>query len=140
MPLGDRLREERVRLDMTQQAFADACGINKRGQVRYEGDEQVPGGGYLAAAAELGIDVNYVLTGRRVGEMDPLEAQVIAGFRKASDDVKRVVLLALGAPSSPAGGAQTVFQKANINQQVSGNLTVQGGQTLNVGGRRGKRD
>jgi transcriptional regulator with XRE-family HTH domain len=139
MPLGDRLREERNRLDMTQEAFADACGINKRGQVRYEGDVQVPGGGYLAAAAELGIDVNYVLTGRRLNELEPVEARVLSAFRAASDEVQRIVLAALGAADRvPSTSARTVFQKAEIGQQISGDLHQKGDTTFNVGGRKKK--
>lgn len=138
MPLGDRLREERVRLDMTQQAFADACGINKRGQVRYEGDEQVSGGGYLAAAAELGIDVNYVLTGRRQGELDMEEARLLAAYRIASDEAKRIVLAALGAGDRAVAAApRTDLKGANIGQQVTGDVTMHGTQ-FHVGG-KGKK-
>lgn len=67
MTLGARLREERERLipPMSQAAFAAACGQTRRSQILYEKDQAIPGGAYLIAADALGVDVLYVLTGKR---------------------------------------------------------------------------
>ena len=63
MSLGKRLRSERERLELTQDALARQCGKSKRQQIKYEQDEQAPGADYLAKAHKVGVDVLYVLTG-----------------------------------------------------------------------------
>ena len=68
--IGERLREERTRLDMTQPAFGAVAGITKKTQGLYESDARAPDATYLGAIAEAGADVLYVLTGRR--EMKPM--------------------------------------------------------------------
>lgn len=68
MSLGKRLRAERQRLDLTQDALARQCGKTKRQQVKYEQDEQAPGAEYLANAHRLGVDVLYVLAGDSMKE------------------------------------------------------------------------
>lgn len=139
MRFGERLKEERKRLDLTQQALAEACGVSKRQQLYYEAD-QWPGGAYLAAAAAVGIDVNYVLTGKRTGQMDPQDALLLAAFRNASPEIRRVVMAALGAADkAPAAGASTVFQHANIGEQYSGNVEKRGNTVINVGSRARKK-
>jgi transcriptional regulator with XRE-family HTH domain len=65
MSLGGRLKEERERLGMTQAAFRDACGASKTAQFYFETDRQVPGGAYLLAASDAGVDIGYVLVGVR---------------------------------------------------------------------------
>jgi transcriptional regulator with XRE-family HTH domain len=64
--IGNRLKEERARLGITQEKMALAGGVQKRAQARYESGERCPDGHYLASVAELGADVNYILTGVRI--------------------------------------------------------------------------
>jgi transcriptional regulator with XRE-family HTH domain len=64
--IGNRLKEERARLGITQEKMALAGGVQKRAQARYESGERCPDGHYLARIAELGADVNYILTGVRI--------------------------------------------------------------------------
>jgi transcriptional regulator with XRE-family HTH domain len=63
--IGERLREERERLGLSQPAFAEVGGVQKRAQINYEKDERHPDAAYLAAVAAAGVDVLYVLTGQR---------------------------------------------------------------------------
>lgn len=65
---GARLREERERLGLTQDAFATACGVRRRAQANYESGERAPGARYLEAAGKIGVDVGYVLDGERTTE------------------------------------------------------------------------
>lgn len=60
-----RLRDERERLGLSQTAFAEVGGVQKRAQINYEKDERHPDAGYLAAVAAVGVDVLYILTGQR---------------------------------------------------------------------------
>lgn len=63
---GERLKEERTRLDMNQADFAEIAGVTKKTQILYEKNERTPDGNYFAAIATKGADVMYILTGDRV--------------------------------------------------------------------------
>lgn len=63
MAIGDRLREERERLRLSQADFAEKAGVHRNTQVRYESDKREPDSSYLEAIRALGIDVDYVLFG-----------------------------------------------------------------------------
>ena len=77
MGISERLREERERLGKTQPQFGAHAGDKKQAQLRYEKGERSPDAAYLSAAASNGVDVLYVLTGRR--EMQPMaQAQATA--------------------------------------------------------------
>lgn len=63
--IGERLREERVRLGYNQADFAAIAGVAKTSQFNYEKGERSPDAEYLAAVAKKGVDVLYVVTGLR---------------------------------------------------------------------------
>ncbi|WP_237656301.1 helix-turn-helix domain-containing protein [Xanthomonas translucens] len=132
------MKDERKRIGLTQTELAERCGLTKRSQVNIEKDEHVPGGTYLAAASEMGIDVLYVLTGQRQG-MSTEEVQLVSAYRLAPPEVRLAVAAALGATAKAAGRAKLVMHQSDIGQVLSGcevsqpNLT-----TINVGGRRKK--
>lgn len=64
--LGERLKSERLRLGLTQTAFGEALGVAKNVQSRYERGDRSPDPLYLAAVIRVGVDVLYVLTGKRL--------------------------------------------------------------------------
>lgn len=63
--IGERLREERERLGMSQAAFGQLAGVKKNAQFNYEAGHRSPDSEYLSAVARHGADVLYILTGRR---------------------------------------------------------------------------
>lgn len=63
MAIGDRLREERERLRLTQADFAEKAGIHRNTQARYEASRREPDSGYIETLRALGVDVDYVLFG-----------------------------------------------------------------------------
>ncbi|WP_445368836.1 helix-turn-helix domain-containing protein [Methylomonas sp. BW4-1] len=65
MSAGSRLKEERERLKLTQKSMAEAAGTTTRTQISYEGNATPPKSAYLAKVAVFGIDVGYVITGKR---------------------------------------------------------------------------
>ena len=67
---GARLREERERLGMTQDAFGEACGVRRRAQAHYEAGERYPDAQYLEAAAKLGVDLGVLFGGRRANGVE----------------------------------------------------------------------
>ncbi|MCA9233084.1 MAG: helix-turn-helix transcriptional regulator [Planctomycetales bacterium] len=60
---ADRLREERLRLKLTQAEVAAAAGISPPTQVGYEKGSRSPDVHFLVAIEHLGLDSVYVLTG-----------------------------------------------------------------------------
>ncbi len=60
---GSRLREERLKLGITQEKFAELGGVKKLTQITYEQGKRYPDVRYLMAVGESGVDVCYLLTG-----------------------------------------------------------------------------
>ncbi|WP_405119473.1 helix-turn-helix domain-containing protein [Pseudomonas leptonychotis] len=60
-----RLKEERERLGFTQPDFAAAAGAAKRTLIEWEKGSTSPNAVQIAALSSVGVDVLYVLTGRR---------------------------------------------------------------------------
>jgi len=65
MSVGKRLREERERLEMSQETMANIAGISRVSQSNYERDERSPDNKYWQALYEIGVDILYVITGER---------------------------------------------------------------------------
>lgn len=64
-----RIAEERDRLGFTQEQIATACGVSRVMWGKYERGLAAMGGEYLFSFAAQGADINYILTGVRIGEI-----------------------------------------------------------------------
>ena len=60
--IGHRLKTERKRLGLTQEAFGKIGGVEPNAQGKYESGQRYPQTGYLAAVAAIGVDVVLVIT------------------------------------------------------------------------------
>jgi len=104
--VGERLREERTRLGLKQEAFAQLGGITRNTQGSYEKGERNPDSVYLTAVLKVGVDVLYVLTGRRtqraIEGLNEAEETLLDRFRTLSDydqkAVHRIISAMAGAP------------------------------------------
>lgn len=65
MTIGTRLKEERKRLGISQEAFAGIAGASRRSQVKWEGDITSPNADALADFSTEGADILYIVTGCR---------------------------------------------------------------------------
>ena len=66
--IGDRLREERKRLSLSQVDAGKMCGVQSQAFLKWEhGDRSMPVDS-LAILGENGFDVLYIVTGRREPE------------------------------------------------------------------------
>ncbi|MFJ7788929.1 helix-turn-helix domain-containing protein [Pseudomonas sp. NPDC096925] len=95
MNIGERLREERVRLGYNQADFAAIAGVAKTSQFNYEKGERSPDAAYLAAVAEKGVDVLYVVTGARSPQSTDSITAEEAGFvrlLRTMDESDRAIL------------------------------------------------
>jgi len=74
MSFGQRLAEERKRIELNQTDFARIGGVTKTSQVNYEASERSPNVDYWQAIAAIGADVNYILTGKRSAQDRKIKA------------------------------------------------------------------
>lgn len=68
MSIGTRLREERERLGRSQTDFGASVGVKKQTQISWEKGTSSPPVAALEVWMREGVDVVYVLTGRRSGD------------------------------------------------------------------------
>ena len=142
---GERLRQERSRLSLTQEAFAAIGGVKKLAQINYEQGKTFPDAGYLIALSSVGVDIAYVMLGTpTVDALAPDETELLAGYRLLDVRSKARVLgvmeglvnpAASGAPgaaaSQPSTSGPTIVFHGKVGQQLTGDVT--GRQTFNVG-------
>jgi transcriptional regulator with XRE-family HTH domain len=109
MSFGTRLAEERKRLGLRQAEFAALVGTNVPKQSLYENDKRELRADYLARLAEAGVDVVYVLMGRRsegesLGQAssDLLTAYLMlpANLQRALDELARALRERFSRPPS----------------------------------------
>lgn len=70
LSLGKRAEEERLRIGRTQEDLAEFCGVTRRTISRIENEKTPPSGDILTKFSQLGIDVQFVLTGVRSKNLD----------------------------------------------------------------------
>ncbi|SDQ70686.1 Helix-turn-helix [Burkholderia orbicola] len=114
--IGSRLRDERLRIGLSQDEFAAVGGVARRSQSAYESDERAPDAAYLLAVREIGVDIGYVLTGERPaagegapapGARDADEAEVLAMYRQLNDTGKASLHAFLASCISTGAMVQT---------------------------------
>ncbi len=104
-----RIKEERERLGLTQAEAGDRCGVSREIWGKYERGKAAPGGEVLFAFAQIGGDIQYILTGQRVsGTLPPREAALLDNYRHSDDQGKRTIESVAGLAAQPpalkAGG------------------------------------
>ncbi|UML92126.1 helix-turn-helix domain-containing protein [Shewanella xiamenensis] len=90
--IGTRLRDERIRLGLSQTEFGTYGGVRKNTQSKYESNERAPDALYLANVAKHGVDVQYVITGVKKAEADDDVSQLLAGWTSLADSQKKLIL------------------------------------------------
>lgn len=87
--IGPRLRQERKRLGLTQEAMAGVGGIRKLAQLNYEQGRHYPCLDYLLAVAAVGVDLWFVLHGVPSSEnLTENEMTVLRAYRQLNADGK----------------------------------------------------
>ncbi len=84
--LAERLKEERKRLDMSQKEIAQKVSVNRETWSRYETAKMLPSTVVLLNAMELGLDVAYVITGKKT-EVSYTKKEIKSLALKASEEV-----------------------------------------------------
>jgi transcriptional regulator with XRE-family HTH domain len=92
--IGIRLREERRRLNVLLKDLAQIGAVRPNAQSAYENGLRFPRADYLAAIATVGIDILYVISGKRTSfsseHLNKDEIEVIGSFREMHTDDQQV--------------------------------------------------
>ncbi|MCA8181005.1 helix-turn-helix domain-containing protein [Burkholderia vietnamiensis] len=104
--VGKRLREERLRIGLSQDEFAAIGQLGRKTLAFYESDERAPDTSFLLALRSIGVDIVYVLTGERSGagrqsdersETDADEAELVAIYRQLNETGKATLQSFIGS-------------------------------------------
>lgn len=74
--LADRIKIERTKLALSARELAEIMGRSEASQSQIESGKRSPTVAYLIKLLSLGMDVNYIITGKRVSEGDNLNKKV----------------------------------------------------------------
>ena len=76
---GQRLKEERRRLKLSQEALAEIGGVKRLAQLQYESETSTPTVRYLSAIGAAGVDLAYLLLGMKLqsGAISPEKQEQI---------------------------------------------------------------
>jgi transcriptional regulator with XRE-family HTH domain len=78
--IGERLREERTRLRLSQSTMGSIGGVETNAQGNYESGTRSPKASYLERIAAAGVDISYVVTGfRMLNSAVSRQAELYAG-------------------------------------------------------------
>ena len=134
MEFFERLREERKRLKLNQSQLAALAGTTKNSQLNYEKGNVCPSATYLAAIAAAGVDVQYVLTGRRSAEpvLTPEEKNLLDAWQNAPQAVRAAALAELQAGAKKEKPTRTIRmgnvkndgKMAIVNGDINGNVNL----------------
>lgn len=145
--ISERLREERERLGMSQQALAEKLESTKRSVINWEGGAALPGAEVLSRYAVAGADVLYVITGERTSAQpaaDAAEQVLLDSYRRCKPDAKAnliqmAALLSAGvapgpapkaAPRTRAGSGVQMSASAQPSIAVRGSRNVVAGRDV----------
>ncbi|MBF0185997.1 MAG: hypothetical protein HQM06_16630 [Magnetococcales bacterium] len=115
----DRLKEERGRLGLSQAAFGMLGGVSRAAQESYESGRRDVGSDYLAGLAEAGVDVLYILTGKRSTENNPdTVAAEMAGVMFIIESVlKQENAVSKFSPKDKAEMLYTVYKNSSPEER-----------------------
>ena len=101
-----RLRRHRQKLNMSQQALAEACGISWVQQREYESGFLKPHSTYLYALASAGFDLGYLTGGEPTKRLPRGMARgtftVLENFRHSDPETKAQIFLTLMIAAAPS--------------------------------------
>ena len=135
--LGERLKNEREKLGLSQEQLGAIGGVKKLAQFRYESGETFPNAQYLTEVSKVGIDVNYVLFGTRANNaLTDEEQQLLAAFR-AAPPVMRQFMLQGANVTAPTMKVRGKGNKQHNSDSV-GIMEIVGDNNIQVAGKSKK--
>lgn len=103
MKFGEKLREQRTRLNLTQQEVADLLGVALRTYTNYENAEKKPRKSeiYIKLSEVLKLDVNYLLTDDEEFALKAYEQYGARGAKQANELINQMGALFAGGELTP---------------------------------------
>jgi len=137
MSIGQRLKEERERIGLSQEQLGIVGGVKKLAQFRYENGDTYPNAQYLTEVVKIGIDVNYVLFGvRSNAELTSEEQQLLETFRAAPPAVRQFML---GGIASSTGMKIEGNHNQQHNHTAADKMEIKGDNNVQIAGRARKK-
>lgn len=93
--IGDRLREERKKLDLSQREFSKLAGVTAQAQFKYEHNKILSRANYFVNINSIGIDVNYVLFGVKGELVRNEEERKLLHLFRTSKDLQKFILFGI---------------------------------------------
>lgn len=103
--IGDRLREERKKLALSQREFSRLVGVTTQAQFKYEHNKILPRANYFININSIGVDVNYVLFGIRGELVRNEEERDLLNLFRTSKELKKFILFAIKLINLNIGGS-----------------------------------
>lgn len=124
------LKEERKRLGLSQAVLASECGVSREMWGKYERGQASPNCEVMEKLAGLGINVLYILTGRREAEaLSTEEKLLIERYRVADEATRYRILSSLLEGKSPA---QATTDSNQVTQVITGMAGRVAGRDINA--------
>jgi HTH-type transcriptional regulator, cell division transcriptional repressor len=94
MTIGNRLKQWRIKNNLTTSEISDKTGISTGGLSEYENDKKLIGSKTLISLYKTyHIDINWILTGERnENNLDEKEEQIIQFFKICDEKTKEQIL------------------------------------------------
>lgn len=88
--IGERLKEERKRIKITQEELSACLKLTSRTWGSYERGQSTPDAWILSELEKKGIDIYYVITGKKlpIAFDNPDEEKIIKQYRSADEEIK----------------------------------------------------
>lgn len=105
----DRIRLERERLGLSQEAFGKLGGVGKRTQTYYEKGDRQPDLGYLLGIASAGANIGYIMFGDSTKLLpDGFEDEYKSASNVPKSESGELYSVRHAATSIEAGGSEKV--------------------------------
>jgi transcriptional regulator with XRE-family HTH domain len=125
--IGERVRQRRILLGLTQQQLAELIGVTYQQAHKYEsGINRISSGRLLALAQALGVDVGYLLQGLGDGQQQSLRLerrmiQIAADLEKLDEETMTALATFIRALARRQGGEALRHDAAHLGQgSISG--------------------
>lgn len=116
--IGHRLAEERVGKRLSQDDLARAVGRTRRAVAGWEAGDATPDAEVLCLADQAGIDVLYVVTGRRGGALTAQESMLVSYVKDAPPPVVNAALQTVQAMATLARADFTLRDKPGMTLTI----------------------
>lgn len=125
--IGQRLAEERVGLKLNQDELGQIVGKSRRAISAWEAGDQTPDAEALALADARGMDVLYVVTGRRGAVLSTAQQLLVTYTRNVPEQAMNAVLLTARTIGSYAAGLdpETISSRAEAEASKPPQANVQ---------------